>query len=238
MEKINIRTHLPTVPLPLVSEGRGEIRTERLILRPLTQDVLEDMHSMRAQPEVMAVSRRGVPDKDLAETQELINPMLPPNDATSYRWVIYEAHTGDFVGSGGVASFRETLGGWPEIGYMLKKEHWGKGYATEFLGAWLEAWWKLPRSEIETKVLASTIEENAPVGTDGVQEVSQDRVAALIEQHNISSQRVVEKCGFRRATSFNEPSAHARSKGTEITVFVYVATAPASQESRERGRIG
>lgn len=228
MEEIKIRTRLPTVPLPLVSEGRGEIRTQRLILRPFTQDVLEDMHSLRSQPEVMAASRRGVPDKDLAETQQLIAPMLPPNDATTYKWAIYEAQTGDFVGSGGYGRAGAIAGDWPEIGYMLKKQHWGKGYATEFLGAWLEAWWKLPRSEVKMEVPASTVEEDAPVcGANGVREVSRDRVIAFIEQNNTSSQRVVEKCGFRRAASFKEPNTHAGFQGTEITVFVYVATAPA-----------
>ncbi|KXJ88852.1 GNAT domain-domain-containing protein [Microdochium bolleyi] len=226
MEKVKIRTPLPTVPLPLVAEGREDIRTERLILRPFTQAVLEDMHSIRAQPEVMAVSRRGIPDKDLAETQERINPVLPPNDAITYNWVIYEAQTGDFVGCGGFHMFSELVA-WPEIGYMFKKEHWGKGYATEFLRAWLEAWWKLPRTEVEIEVPVSTVEGlDALVGVDGVHVVDKDRVIALVEQHNTSSRRVLEKSGFRQTTVLKEPNNRPGFEGAEITLFVFAATAP------------
>ena len=35
---------------------------------------------------------------------------------------------------------------------MLKREFWGKGYATEFLRAWLEEYEKLPRDEVELSV--------------------------------------------------------------------------------------
>ncbi|KAJ1327039.1 GNAT family N-acetyltransferase [Microdochium nivale] len=226
MDKLKIHTYLPTVPLPLVSEGREEIRTQRLILRPFTQDVLEDMHSLRIQPEVMAFSRRGFPDKDLAETQERINPVLPPHDATTHVWAIYEAQTGDVVGCGGFSAFCEPMG-WPEIGYMLKKEHWGKGYATEFLRAWLEAWWELPRSEVEIEVPVGTLEDDGtPVGTDGLRVVEKDRVVALVEEHNTSSLRVLEKSGFRQTTVLKEASNRAGMEGTEITVFGLVATAP------------
>ncbi|KAH7024571.1 GNAT domain-containing protein [Microdochium trichocladiopsis] len=226
MEKVKVRTYLPTVPLPLVSEGREEIRTERLILRPFTPGVLEDMHSLRTQREVMDSSRRGLTDKDLAETLEHISPVLPPNDATTYRWVIYEAQTGNFVGSGGFTIFCESMG-WPEIGYMLKKEYWGRGYATEFLCAWLEAWWKLPRSEVEIEVAKGTIEEDTPVvGADGVRVVSKDRVVALVVEHNNSSRRVLEKAGFRQATLLTEMNNRAGLEGTEITSFGFVATAP------------
>ncbi|KXJ86251.1 GNAT domain-domain-containing protein [Microdochium bolleyi] len=224
MEKVRVRTYLPTVPLPLVSEGRAEIRTERLVLRPFTQDVLEDMHSLRIQPEVMIFTRRGVPDTDLAETQERINPVLPPNDATTYNWVIYEAQAGGIVGCGGFFAFSETMG-WPEVGYMFKKEHWGKGYATEFLRAWLEAWWKLPRSEVELEVPVSTVED-MPAAEDGVRVVDKDLVVALIEAHNHSSRRVLEKSGFRQAMFLDEPDKRAGCDGAKVTVVGFVAAAP------------
>ncbi|KAH7027819.1 GNAT domain-containing protein [Microdochium trichocladiopsis] len=224
MDNVKVRAQLPTVPYPLVSEGRSEIRTERLILRPFTQDVLEDMHSLRIQPEVMVFTRRGVPDKDLAETQERINPVLPPNDATTHNWVVYEAATGEMVGCGGFFMF-SSLMGWPEVGYMFKKEHWGKGYATEFLQAWLTSWWELPRSEVELEVPISTVDD-VPAGADGTRVVGADRVVAMIEAYNVPSQRVLEKCGFRKTVEFNEPDVRPGKEGAEVAVVGFVATRP------------
>ncbi|KAJ1327914.1 GNAT family N-acetyltransferase [Microdochium nivale] len=224
MDTVKVRTRLPTVPFPLVAKDREEIKTDRLILRPFTQEVLLDVHSLRIQPEVMVFTRRGVPDKDVAETQERINPVLPPNDATTYNWVIYEAATGDLVGCGGFCAFSETMA-WAEVGYIFKKEHWGKGYATEFLRAWTQAWWRLPRSEIEIEVPLSTVED-VPVGTDGVREVGNDRVVAVIEAYNSSSRRVLEKCGFRQATTWSEPDDRTGLQGAEAALVGFVAIGP------------
>lgn len=228
MDKVKVRALLPTVPLPLVSEGRGEMRTERLILRPFTQAVLEDMHSLRTQPEVMAFTRRGVPDKDVAETQERINPVLPPNDATTHNWVIYEAGSGDMVGCGGFFAFSSDMG-WAELGYMLKREHWGKGYGTEFVEAWLKAWWELPRSaEAELEVPLCTVDD-VPVGIDGVRSVGKDRVVAMIEAYNVPSQRVLEKCGFRKVVEFDEADKRPGKEEAMVSVVGYIASRPTSK---------
>ena len=54
---------------------------------------------------------------------------------------------GALIGTGGCHSRGGGMLGWPEIGYMLRREAWGMGYGTEFLAGFLEAWWALPRGE-------------------------------------------------------------------------------------------
>ena len=62
----------------------------------------------------------------------------------------------------------------PEIGYMFLPEHWGKGYATEAMRAWMGWYWKVyPGNDKEGEYL------KAVTGPEAV-----------------SSRRVLQKCGF------------------------------------------
>jgi RimJ/RimL family protein N-acetyltransferase len=58
-------------------------------------------------------------------------------------WAIEERATHGFVGDVGLADFHRvmepSIEGTPEAGWVLSKEHWGKGYATEAVRAML-AW--------------------------------------------------------------------------------------------------
>ncbi|KAI1383882.1 acyl-CoA N-acyltransferase [Hypoxylon trugodes] len=185
-----VKTTLPTRPFPPNAE-REHIRTERLIIRPFTEDDLDGIYSLRTQPEVMIFTMVGRIDADKEATRAYLSRFLPPNDLKTYNNVICLASTGELIGCGGAPS-DSTNGwptfGWPEIGYIFKLEHWGKGYATEFLRAWLDQWWSLPRSEVEVKVDAQSV--------DGSGEVP-EMVMAVIEAHNKSSRRVLEKAGFQ-----------------------------------------
>lgn len=43
--------------------------------------------------------------------------------------------------------------GWPEFEILIKSSHWRQGYGTEFLGAVLDSWWALPRTERRHQVI-------------------------------------------------------------------------------------
>lgn len=59
---------------------------------------------------------------------------------------------------GEVSSFINTGYGTPlTVSYVLKKEHWGNGYATEFARVLVEYLWSLPRKDITTKILPSDL---------------------------------------------------------------------------------
>ncbi|KAJ1568159.1 hypothetical protein HK405_003449 [Cladochytrium tenue] len=112
--------------------------------------------------------------------------------------------------------------GWPEVGYMLAQEYWGRGLATEALVAFLAGWAALPRVEIELLVDARTLEPapaavigaghdhvdtlkaetgDSPSNRDDVANSPpwvDEQLVALIDAANSASRRVLEKCGFEQ----------------------------------------
>jgi RimJ/RimL family protein N-acetyltransferase len=89
-------------------------------------------------------------------------------------WVVREKSSGRFVGEVGLADFRRdvtpSFQGAPESGWALSPWAWGKGFATEALGAtlhWLE------------------------------REKATPRTVCMIDPTHVASARVAEKCGYR-----------------------------------------
>ncbi|KAI1763561.1 acyl-CoA N-acyltransferase [Hypoxylon sp. FL1150] len=193
-QKVKVKTFLPTRPLPPNSE-RKPICTERLIIRPFAEDDVDGIYAIHRQPEVMMYTTRGRIDDDKEVTRKSMGRFMPPNDLHTYSNVICLKSTGEIIGTGGI-NRPDQMFGWPEVGYLLKKEAWGQGYATEFLKALLSFWWTLPRSEIELGVDAQSV--------DGPGEAP-EMLSALTEQANIGSQRVLQKAGFREFKRWTEP---------------------------------
>ena len=106
------------------------------------------------------------------------------------------------MGLGGVFKTTSMLG-WPEVGYMLKREHWGQGYGTEFLKAFAASWWSLPRSEVETD--ADELSVEPPVDGERVPEM----LCAIVASHNPASLRVMEKAGFKKFREWKEADSRA-----------------------------
>ncbi|KAI0118273.1 acyl-CoA N-acyltransferase [Nemania sp. FL0031] len=230
--KVKVKTTLPAQPFP-PNSARAPIKTERLILRPLTQDDLAALHALRTQELVMACTALGKTDKDLAETQAKLDPFLPPRDTTTYNPAICLASTGELIGLGGVFG-RESALGWPEVGYMIRTEHWGRGYATEFLRAFTEAWWGLDRAEAVVEVdELSVVRDGDGKGEgegEGGEEEEEDKVremlCATVEDTNRGSLRVMEKAGFERFRTWTTPSRRAGEGGKEVTLVGFVNRRP------------
>ncbi|KFH46433.1 putative N-acetyltransferase-like protein [Hapsidospora chrysogenum ATCC 11550] len=212
LEWVTVKTTLPRQPFEPAAT-RPSIRTERLLLRPLRESDLEALHELRTQPEVMIHTYRGKVDADLQETRDNLALRLPPNDRTNFDFAICLPETNRLIGIGGSFSRSGSLG-WPEIGYMLRKEAWGRGYATEFLRAFLEAWWALPREESEHKVEKSTVDE-----AEG--EVKAERVMGLTVTAHEASQNVMRKSGLQFVKAWEEEDTH--EGGGMITLVGYVA---------------
>ncbi|KAK1690225.1 GNAT domain-containing protein [Colletotrichum godetiae] len=230
LDFITVNTTLPTLPLPpLVT--RQPVLTERLILKPVSQDDLHAVHAMRSQPEVMRWAVAGRPDADLQETQAWLDDNLPPNDAHNYNFTICLRSTGEFVGLGGVKRISHGSSssgpggelGWPEIGYLLRQEAWGKGYATEFLRGFVGAWWSLPRSAARAlRVEKSVIGETWPVqdaersGSEEVAAAAEEMLTAVTELDNLPSQKVLNKTGFRKFKVWTEVDKKTRETTTLV----------------------
>ncbi|KAI1771176.1 acyl-CoA N-acyltransferase [Hypoxylon cercidicola] len=223
--KVKVKTFLPTRPLPPNSE-RKPILTERLIIRPLSEDDVDDIHAIHRQPEVMIYTMRGRIDDNKEVTRASMARFLPPNDLHTYSNVICLASTGETIGRGGITRPDQLLG-WPEVGYIFKKEVWGQGYATEFLKALVSFWWTLPRSETELGVDAQSV--------DGPGEAP-EMLSAIVDKENIGSQRVLEKVGFRKFKRWTEPDNREGFSG-DINLVGFVLSSPGQKSDRAVGSV-
>ena len=214
LDMVQVRTTLPATPFPAF-DTRQVFNSERLILRGLKSTDLELYARLRRQPETMQWTIQGGPDRDMASTQDNLGKMLPPNDVNMFNFAICLKENDEFIGLGGC---HQPLGelGWPIIGYMFRSEHWGKGYATEFLSTFLRAWWSLPRQESELQVDRSTI-RNKP-GEESCTEC----IIAVTREDNVASQNVLRKCGLDLVKIWSVPGVHDETE--EVLLHAFAST--------------
>ncbi|KAI3338173.1 acetyltransferase domain-containing protein [Ustulina deusta] len=229
--KIQVKTTWPTVPPNI---DRAPIRTERLLIRPFDPSDVEAVHELRTQPEVMQWTSVGVVDKDVDQSRVFVERFLPPKDLETYNFaVVYlgdvakgEDTDGVLIGTAGAHQTRNAIG-WPEIGYMYRKEYWRKGLGTEFLRAFIKAWWALPRNEIQLEVDAASVEGRGERNGSDVIQVP-EILTAIIEAENIGSRRVLEKAGFREYQRWTEPDSRAGFEDSNATLVAFLLDAPDS----------
>jgi RimJ/RimL family protein N-acetyltransferase len=160
------------------------IETERLLLRPHRVDDFEACAAMWADPAVT----RFIGGKPFSAEESWARLLRYAGHWTLMGfgfWAIEEKATGKFIGEAGFAEFKRdiepSLGGAPEMGWVLASQVHGRGYATEAVRAAI-AW-----SEAH---LASS------------------KVVCLIHPDHAASIHVAVKCGFResrRASYKNQP---------------------------------
>ena len=100
-----------------------EIRTDRLLLRPATFDDVEAFHGIMSDARAMAFWSTP-PHKEIAETRSWVASMIAIHPSEGEDFAI-ELH-GRVIGKAGLYRF-------PEIGFILHPDAWGKGYAREAL---------------------------------------------------------------------------------------------------------
>lgn len=221
LDFVTVKTTLPSIPYPPV-ESRAPIRTERLLLRPYRESDAEELYNvLRSRPEVMIFTARGKVDENIEVTRSNIQKRLPPYDESNYDWIICLAETGELVGIGG-SHLRVGEMGWPALGYMFRKDAWGKGYGTEFVRAFLDAWWKLPRAELELKVDADTVDG----GQDG--DVKVERIIGVTVDDNKASQNVMGKCGMKHVKIWRTEDSHEEGGLVDLYAFAGMRPDPAA----------
>ena len=116
-------------------DARSELTTERLNLVPCSDEHLDGLSAMNSDPEVMRYIT-GRPETRL-ETQAMIERVKERWTKFGYSWwTIIERATGEIIGAGCIQNLRRC-GNSPdpdcplEIGWRLRKERRGRGYATE-----------------------------------------------------------------------------------------------------------
>ncbi len=148
------------------------LETDRLVLAPHRLEDFEDSLRMWSDPAVtLHIGGRPSTEEEVwARLQRYagIWALL----GYGY-WVVRERGTGAFVGEIGFADFRRAIeppfGDAPEIGWALVPQAWGRGLATEAVGA-------------------ATRWADAAFG--------QRRTVCMIQPENTASRRVAERCGY------------------------------------------
>jgi RimJ/RimL family protein N-acetyltransferase len=144
-----------------------EIETERLLLRGFVEADLDELAVISSDPEVT----KWVGDEDGLNREDTWRRMAYFVGHWELRgfgqWALIERETGKLVGRAGL--LRPEA--WPglEVGWLVAREHWGRGFAPEAGRASME-WAR--------------------------EELGADHIISLIEDHNKRSARVAEKLGM------------------------------------------
>lgn len=160
-----------------IMESRGSleipvIRTDRLILRGFRPDDFEPYAAMMADPLVTRYLSSAQPLSRVDAWRHLAILAGHWTLRGFGPWAVEEASTGAFIGR--IGCFHPE--GWPgfEIGYVLARPAWGKGYAREGAAAAL---------------------------TYARDVLKRDEIISLIRPDNIGSRRVAESLGARHRAS-------------------------------------
>lgn len=104
-----------------------EMRTARLVLRRATMDDTWAMHRVMSDPAAMRYWSTP-PHRSINETQRWMRSMVDADPSTSDDFIV--TLDGALIGK---------LGAWklPEIGFLLARERWGQGLASEALSAFV-----------------------------------------------------------------------------------------------------
>ena len=143
-----------------------ELNTNRLVLRLYQEDDLADVAALNADSGVREFFPGGTLNK--VQTEERMSELM-----SFYKnyglpcFVIHEKETGEFIGRCGFGLIESSE---IEVGYLIAKKHWGKGYATEVLISLLE-WAK--------------------------DHINTDYILAFAPVNHMASHRVMQKAGMK-----------------------------------------
>lgn len=143
------------------------VRTSRLVLRPFTEQDVDPLYEiMRGEDVLRYFPNPNPPERE--KVAKFVAAQLQHWEDRGFGWWAVESQEGgDLMGWNGLQFLPDTEE--IEIGYLLGRPFWGKGYATEGAKAGLE------------------------FGFDGL---GLERIIGLIHPDNKGSQRVLEKLGL------------------------------------------
>jgi RimJ/RimL family protein N-acetyltransferase len=116
------------------TENSAAIETERLRLRMLCDDDLDNLATLFADPDVMRYVGDGKPVDRTGAERALASIVAHWQRHRFGRWAVEDKVSREFLGFGGLRS----LFGTPEVVYHFAKRNWGKGFATEMARASLQ----------------------------------------------------------------------------------------------------
>lgn len=145
------------------------LETERLLLQHWTNADCDALFEILQDAEVVRHIDDGKPF-NLEKTRNFLNTMEKCERENDFcRWKLVEKSSGEIVGTCGFGRISETNEN--ELGYLLRQQSWGKGYATEIAKA---------------------------VAFYGFNKLDFREIIALTDLENVGSQKVLEKIGFSK----------------------------------------
>jgi len=155
--------------------------TNRLLLRELTHDDLDDLAGVLGDPEAMTHYPQV---KSREESLAWIDWNIELYKTVGYGlWAVIDKKTGACLGDCGITPQKVGTEEKPEIGFHIRRAAWGQGYATEAASACRE----LARSKFEL-----------------------DHLVAIIDPANVPSQRVAQKMGMSFSRDINKSNKRQR----------------------------
>lgn len=151
-----------------MSDSIPTVSTARLTLRPFTLDDAPSLFRIMNEPNIMQYFPNPGP-RPLERVEKTIQFQLDHWREYGLGWwaVVPHGHN-DIVGWNGLQFLDETNE--TEVGYLLSREFWGKGYATEGALAGLEF---------------------------GFHQLGKKEIIGLTHPENTASQNVLLKCGMK-----------------------------------------
>ena len=144
------------------------LTTDRLVLRPFTPDDAPVLHRLAAAPGVMQYFPTPEPP-DLARVERLIARQSAEWEERGYAWWAVTLPASDtLLGWCGLQYLPDTDE--TEVGYLLGREYWGHGYATE-----------AARASVAF----------------GFEHFDFVEIIGITHPENVASQNVLKKCGMR-----------------------------------------
>ena len=106
------------------------LSTARLVLEPVSAAHLTGLHALNSDLEVMRYLG-GEPELPEATRAMIARVEARWRDWQFGWWSIFEKHSRELIGAGGVQYLNKTPGQPLELGWRLRRDRWGFGYATE-----------------------------------------------------------------------------------------------------------
>jgi len=165
------------------------LETERLRLRPLTMDDVDNLFELDSDPEVMRYLSGGPATPREVIADEILPRFIRIGEqypGFGY-WAGLKKTTSAFLGWFSLAPTHEEDMTEAELGYRLLRSAWGRGYATEGSRALID------KAFAETDV---------------------QRIIATTYQDNLGSRRVMEKSGLTFVRAFRITLEDIQAEGT------------------------
>ncbi|PZD71820.1 hypothetical protein C1752_04497 [Acaryochloris thomasi RCC1774] len=154
------------------------LETQRLVLRELRKEDVQDLAPILADPKVMTFSPTGV--VSISQTQEKVESFIACYREFGFgKWAVLLKDHQKLIGYYGLAVKQIDGNNEKELGYRLDSELWGQGLATEGASAAIQY---------------------------GFEQFKLPYILGIVERENTASIRVLEKIGMRykRTTIFHE----------------------------------